>query len=125
VDPHRQLEGERADTVRRLAALRADVAGVVEASRDSNADDEHDPEGQTIAFERSQAVALVEQAQRHLVEVEAALARLDAGRYGVCESCARDIPAERLAVRPTARTCVGCTSQAPSRGTRGGEQPRS
>ena len=40
----------------------------------SNADDEHDPEGATIAFERQQVVALLEQARRRLADVEAALA---------------------------------------------------
>jgi DnaK suppressor protein len=35
-------------TTERLAALTGDYAGIVEASRDSNADDEHDPEGSTI-----------------------------------------------------------------------------
>ena len=46
------LAAERARTEDRLAALRADFAGIVAASESSNADDEHDPEGATIAFER-------------------------------------------------------------------------
>lgn len=51
----------------------------------SNADDEHDPEGATIAFERSQLGSLVQQAQRHVSETAAALARLETGTYGTCE----------------------------------------
>ncbi|WP_347565766.1 TraR/DksA C4-type zinc finger protein [Nocardioides sp. IC4_145] len=93
---------------RRLATLRGDYTGMVEASRDTNADDEHDPEGATIAFERSQLDTLVRQASRRLTEIEAALARLDTGAYGTCESCGRAIPAERLEVRPDARRCVAC-----------------
>ena len=92
----------------RLAALRRDFTGMVDASRDSNADDEHDPEGSTIAFERQQVDTLVRQTEQHLVEVEAALARLDAGEYGVCERCGRPIPDARLEARPMARTCVTC-----------------
>ena len=92
----------------RLAALRRDFSGMVDASRDSNADDEHDPEGSTIAFERQQVDTLVRQNEQHLVEVEAALARLEAGEYGVCERCGRSIPEARLEARPTARTCVAC-----------------
>ena len=52
---------------------------MVEASRDSNADDEHDPEGATIAFERSQVGALVADARHQVAEVEAALGRVDDG----------------------------------------------
>jgi DnaK suppressor protein len=82
------LENERRVTLDRLRALQADFGGIVEASKDSNADDEHDPEGATIAFERSQVDSLVRQAERRLVEIDAAL--------------------DRLQARPTARTCVSC-----------------
>ncbi len=101
-----RLEADRRRTYRRLAALTDDYAGVVAASRDTNADDEHDPEGTTIAFERSQVAALVRQGREHLAEVDAALARLEAGTYGVCEVCGERIPDGRLEARPTARTCV-------------------
>ena len=104
------LEEERSRTTQRLAALRGDYRGFVEASKDSNADDEHDPEGATIAFERSQVGALVQQAEAHLVEIDAALARIDDGTYGVCAVCGQLIPAARLEVRPTATTCVGCAN---------------
>ena len=108
VDPVVLLVDERARTRARLSALRSDFGAIVEASRDSNADDEHDPEGATIAFERSQVGAVIGQAERQLAEVEAALARVADGSYGTCAVCGRPIPPERLAVRPTARTCVGC-----------------
>jgi DnaK suppressor protein len=107
-DASEVLRQERERTAARLAALSGDHAGIVEASRDSNADDEHDPEGSTIAFERSQVAALARQAQEHLTEVDAALARLDAGTYGTCERCGRPIEAARLEARPTARTHVSC-----------------
>ena len=106
----------RRRTEQRLADLRADYDGFVEASKDTNADDEHDPEGATIAFERSQVGALVRQAEGHLGEVDAALLRLTDGTYGECAACGGQIPDGRLEARPTARTCVGCaTSPAASR----------
>ena len=107
-DARAALEQDRARTRQRLAALTGDYADIVAASLDSNADDEHDPEGATIAYERSQLGALIEQTQRHVADVRAALARVAEGRYGTCERCGRPIPAERLEARPTARTCVGC-----------------
>lgn len=105
-----RLAEERARTLRRLAGLRGDFTSIVEASYDSNADDEHDPEGATIAFERSQVDALVNQALRQLAELDAADRRLEQGDYGRCERCGRPIPEGRLEARPTARTCVGCAS---------------
>lgn len=95
-------------TTERLAALTGDYAGIVEASRDSNADDEHDPEGATIAFERQQVAALLEQARRRLADVEVAIRNVEGGIYGICETCGRPIGAERLAARPAARTCIDC-----------------
>ncbi len=105
-DPRAALLGDRQRTQARLTDLTGDYAGIVEASRDSNADDEHDPEGATIAFERSQVGTLVEEARRRLADVDAALRRLDDGGYGRCEVCGEPIPADRLEARPTARTCV-------------------
>lgn len=105
-----QLEVDRAGTIDRLAGLTSDFDAVVEASRDTNADDEHDPEGATIAFERSQIGSLVRQTQRHLDEIDAALTRLGTGTYGTCERCGRAIGEGRLQARPTARTCIRCAS---------------
>ena len=111
MDPARtRLEAERARTVQRLAALTDDFDSIVAASRDTNADDEHDPEGATIAFERSQVSTLARDAQHHLAEIDAAFARLDAGTYGICERCGEPIGAGRLEARPVARTCIRCAA---------------
>ena len=105
-DPARRIERERVALRERLAAMDTDMERLVDASRDSNADDEHDPEGQTIAWERSQLAALTEEARARLAELDAAAARVAQGRHGVCEVCGRRIPPERLEARPSARTCV-------------------
>ena len=101
----------------RLASLTGDYDAVVAASLDTNADDEHDPEGATIAFERSQIGALVTQVRRHVAEVDAALVRLDQGSYGICERCGTPIGAERLEALPAARTCISCAARGPARRT--------
>ncbi|QIG45677.1 TraR/DksA family transcriptional regulator [Nocardioides anomalus] len=88
--------------------MRSDHEGFVEASLHSNADDEHDPEGATIAFERSQVATLARQLTHQLAELDAARERLDAGTYGACERCGAPIPEGRLEARPAARTCVAC-----------------
>lgn len=123
MDPARgRLEAERERTRSRLADLAGDFGAVVAASRDTNADDEHDPEGATIAFERSQVGALVRQAREHLAEIDAAMARLAAGGYGVCEGCGSAIGAGRLSARPVARTCIDCARRDVIRSGRPGNQ---
>ena len=81
---------------------------MVAASRSSNADDEHDPEGATIAFERQQVVALLDAARRRLADVEAALAAPRGRELRRLRDLRRPIAAERLAARPSARTCIAC-----------------
>jgi DnaK suppressor protein len=102
------LGEERVAALAQIEALTGEFDAVVAASKSSNADDEHDPEGATIAFERQQVVALLDQARRRLTDVEAAIRSVEAGVYGICETCGRPIAAERLAARPAARTCIDC-----------------
>jgi len=101
-----RLREERDEVRARLAIMTRDLESLFAASADSNADDEHDPEGQTIAYERSQLSALIQGAQEHLDGIEAATTRLQQGSYGICEVCHQPIPAARLDARPIARTCV-------------------
>ena len=107
-DVRDQLLRERVDTEARIAALTRDLDGIVEATALVATDDEHDPEGSTIAFERAQVQALLDQGHAHLVDLDRALSGLEDGSHGRCEACGRVIPAGRLAVRPAARTCVAC-----------------
>jgi RNA polymerase-binding transcription factor DksA len=100
------LERDRVTELERLAALRREFDDVVDAAEGANGDDEHDPEGLTIAYERSQIAAFITQAEEHLAEIEAAQRRVEEGTYGLCEVCGRPIPTGRLEARPTATTCV-------------------
>ncbi|GAA2156481.1 TraR/DksA family transcriptional regulator [Humibacillus xanthopallidus] len=106
------LAHDHATEVERLAALRREFAEVVDATEMTNADDEHDPEGSTIAYERTQIAAFITQAEHHLEEIEAAQQRLADGTYGLCEVCGGRIPDARLEARPTATTCVEHTPSA-------------
>ncbi len=110
-----RLALERSAAAERLADLERSFADVVEAATDSNGDDEHDPEGATIAVERQQLSALAEAARRALAEFDAALARLDAGTYGSCTRCGSAIGDPRLDARPTAILCIRCARQAARR----------
>ena len=94
----------------RVAALEREFAGLAEAASSAGTDDEHDPEGATLAFERQHAAALLEAAREQVAAVDAALRRLAAGRYGRCDRCGRPIGDDRLAARPAALTCVRCAA---------------
>ena len=104
------LQAERHEALSLLADLTRGHRDIVAAAVDSNLDDEHDPEGATIAFERAQVDALMAQARHRLAEVDAARARLDGGSYGRCLTCGGAIAPARLEARPTARTCITCAS---------------
>ncbi len=74
----------------------------------SNADDEHDVEGASIAFERAHVQGLLDRAEARAVTLLAAMERLATGDYGRCERCGAAIGAERLAARPDAPRCIVC-----------------
>jgi len=104
------LRAARAQALRRIAGLTRHFDELVAASVGSNSDDEHDPEGATIAFERSQLDSLVRRARQQLTEIDAAEDRLARGRYGLCETCGLPVALDRLEARPTARTCIACAT---------------
>jgi DnaK suppressor protein len=105
-----RLGVERQATVARIEEMTVDFDGIVASSVNANIDDEHDPEGPTVAFERAQVLALLTQARAHLDELDVALERLAAGKYSVCERCGGEISSERLAARPATHTCFECAA---------------
>ena len=106
--PQDELSAQRGGLLAQAAQLRADLAGIMAASEGANADDEHDPEGATIAFERAQTAALLDRTEHRITELDRALQRLAEGTYGTCAVCGRPIGADRLAARPDATTCIAC-----------------
>ncbi|HEY2287199.1 MAG TPA: TraR/DksA family transcriptional regulator [Streptosporangiaceae bacterium] len=106
-----RLGADRTATLSRLASLEREQADIVAAAQSANGDDEHDPEGATIAFEREHAAALARQARQHLADIDAALARLAAGRYGTCVGCGAPVSPARLEARPVAATCITCATR--------------
>jgi DnaK suppressor protein len=102
----KELEGE-------LAGLRADISRAESeiAERLGDAvgdagDDQADAGAKT--FQREHELALTQNARDLLLQNERALARIDAGTYGVCESCGQPIGKARLQAFPRATLCVSC-----------------
>ena len=102
------LLAERARVRGLVAALNREFAGIAAAASEPGTDDEHDPEGATLAFERQHTAALLARAREQIVEIDAAIGRLDEGTYGTCARCGQPLGQDRLAARPAAATCVRC-----------------
>ena len=104
------LDEERMATLERIETLTSTLEGVIESSAGANADDEHDPEGSTVAYERARVAALLAEAESNLSALDLALEKLAAGTYAVCEECGSSISGERLEALPAARRCFACAS---------------
>lgn len=105
------LAGDREQTRLLIERLTEEMGAFVTARRDTPTDDEHDPEGPTLAFERSQSHAMLRQTRQHLDDIDAALVRLERGTYGTCISCGNEIALGRLQARPQAPHCITCASR--------------
>jgi RNA polymerase-binding transcription factor DksA len=102
------LETEKLAAIARVEALTAEFDDIIAGTGDGNSDDEHDPEGSTIAFERARVSTLLSQARTYLGELHQAESRIANGTYGACEHCGVAIPRTRLEALPTTRTCIRC-----------------
>lgn len=106
-----RVAAERRATADRVVALERQVAGLAEEQALTTHDDEHDPEGVTIGFERAQMLGLLAGARHDLAALDRAAERIAAGTYGRCLRCGEPIPAERLEALPAAETCLACASR--------------
>ena len=108
--PESQLNSERERVLHQIAELERDFTSIVASAADGSAgtDDEHDPEGATVAFERQHIAALLDRVRAHLEAIDAALRKVDAGSYEICDICGEPIGAERLAARPASLICIRC-----------------
>jgi len=78
---------------------------------DRNSYDEGFADSGQVTAERGEVDALSGSLRETLLEVDAALVKLEAGTYGHCESCGEDIAEDRLEAMPAARLCMACASK--------------
>jgi RNA polymerase-binding protein DksA len=70
--------------------------------------DNHLADTATVTYDRELDYTLEENSEHMLAEIDAALQRIDAGTYGKCTNCGKEIPPERLEARPWATLCIDC-----------------
>jgi DnaK suppressor protein len=108
-DPAEQrLLDLRTEVLGRLNLAGAELDQLKSARTDSTADDEHDPEGSTLAMDWSRIVGLTDAASARLDEIDTALERVSAGTYGFCLNCGKPIGDARLEALPAAELCIVC-----------------
>lgn len=112
-------ERDRLNQVRD-AATRLSTSATESAQRELSTVDQHPAEQATETLERELDLGILQSVESELIEVTAALERLDAGTYGICEICGKPIAEGRLEAMPAARYCVAdqakATRRAPLRG---------
>ena len=106
----RAIDTERARMADQIAALQRSFADIVEAAELTSTDDEHDPEGATIAYERALVSALLHRASDDLAALDSARKRIDDGTIETCVVCSGPIGMSRLLALPSVRTCISCAS---------------
>ena len=101
------LQEERARIVKELEFLHDENPGSIEDETGEETHfDQHPADVATATHDREVDYTIEEGAEDTLRRIDAALARLDAGTYGVCRVCGREIGKERLEARPWTDLCI-------------------
>ncbi len=100
------LETDAAGLRRDIEQAESQIADRLEDGIRDAGDDEADAGAKT--FEREHEFAMTSNARHLLEQTERAVARIDAGTYGACESCGQPIGKARLMAFPRAVLCVTC-----------------
>jgi DnaK suppressor protein len=110
------LLAERDTYVQQAESLRAEAEQLAAEMEPGDIQfDEESGEGGTMNVERERDLALSAQARAAVDEIDRALAKIDAGTYGICERCGEPIKRARLKALPYAALCIGCKSGGLSR----------
>jgi DnaK suppressor protein len=102
------LASERDATSLRAESLQRQIGELADEQSLTTHDDEHDPEGATIAYQRAQLQGLLAGARAELDAIDRAVRRLRGGTYGTCTHCGAGIGPQRLAALPATPTCIDC-----------------
>ena len=101
-----ELKAEAVGLRAEIEAAESQIAARLGDSVAEAGDDEADASSKL--FEREHELAITRNTRELLEQTEHALARIEAGTYGVCESCGKPIGKARLQAFPRATLCVAC-----------------
>jgi DnaK suppressor protein len=114
-----EMAGKREKLKMRLEAERerllTELSQTNVVERDNLGYGNHMADDATEAFEQAKDLALRQNLERLLEQVEGALERFEAGTYGLCEQCGKEIDPARLKALPYATLCLSCQQRRESR----------
>jgi RNA polymerase-binding transcription factor len=99
---------ERQRVLEAIAYLHEETPGSLADETEEPAVDNHPADSATATLDREIDYTLEENSEHVLQEVEAALARIEAGTFGICRTCGQPISEERLEAIPYATQCIDC-----------------
>lgn len=104
----RRLLEERERLMAAIEFLHGENSASLREESEETTLDNHLADTATVMHDREVDYTLEDASEQVLAAIDAALARLEAGTYGVCETCGRPIGEERLAAMPYATQCIDC-----------------
>ena len=111
IDPARfrdELLAERRRVLDAIEYLHKENPGSLEDETEEMPIDNHLAETATATLDREIDYTLEENSEHVLKAIDRALAKIEAGTFGICETCGRPIAEERLAAIPYATQCIDC-----------------
>jgi DnaK suppressor protein len=103
----RRLLDERKRVMDAIDNIHAENPGsMADETEELSFQDNHPGDIATATFDREMASTLEDNSNHLLSEIDAALTRIDAGTYGICERCGQPVGAERLEALPWATLCI-------------------
>jgi len=100
-----RLTAQRGEIVAQLAELGATESGELGGEVDFG---EGFADAAAATSERTELLGIIDALVKRLAEVDAALARIADGTYGLCANCGKEIGAARLEHRPESVHCIDC-----------------
>ena len=91
-----------------ISELDADLSESLEESSEESPYDQHMAETAGVTLDREIDLSLEENTLVSIAQIDRALAKLENGKYGVCDRCGKPIGAERLDVAPFVTLCIEC-----------------
>jgi RNA polymerase-binding protein DksA len=103
-----RLQEERKRVKEAIDYLHEENPGNVQDETQDSTADNHPADVATVTFDRELDYSLEENEERLLEAIDAALARIDDGTYGICSTCGQPIGEERLEALPWTTQCIDC-----------------
>jgi RNA polymerase-binding protein DksA len=104
------LRTERLRVLGNIEALTAEFSTSLSDESEENGLESHIADQGTMTFLRERDISIEDAEERLLMDIDSAIARVDAGTFGTCTQCGAEIDTERLEALPWAALCISCAN---------------